>query len=115
MKSTVTLMTGFSASHTPVWFDCSDRGHGHRWDVEVEIEFDPQEPFIENPADLVLDLGIELDERDLNDMLAPHRPDSYGVAAFFLERVNAKFKVQEVRVCQDLVMVKLLADDVRRR
>jgi 6-pyruvoyl-tetrahydropterin synthase len=115
VRSSVTVETTFGASHTPTWWSCPDRKHGHDFGVRVEIEFDPNDPFDHDPEYALRDITNELDERDLNDMLAPSRPDLYGVAAFYMDRMLTLFRVIEVRAWHGLVECKLLADDVRRR
>ena len=80
-----------------VWFDA-----GHRYKVTVEWS---REGFAETDSkdwDRVRDhidaLARELRNRDLVKMLGPHHPSAYGIASFFMDRLNINVNVLRVEV-----------------
>lgn len=98
--------TWFSAGHTLEangW--CGDKQHGHRYTVTVTFDREGY-PTTDHAAwcegrQKVLDLVMELKDRDLNKMLGAQVPNVFGVAAFVMERLAINLSVTRVEVRED--------------
>ncbi len=96
----------FSAGHlldANAW--CGSQQHGHRYTVTVAWD---REGF---PAtdhavwigtrEKLLNLALELKDRDLGKMLGANVPNVFGVASFFMERLSINVPVTKVEVRED--------------
>lgn len=106
MKTSSSATVTFGAGHSlkdSEW--CGDKPHGHRYTVMVtwEREGFPTADLAEWEVNRqrVLDLALELKNRELNKMLGAAVPNVFGVASFFMERLALNMPVVKVEVHED--------------
>lgn len=92
----------FGAGHTNDSEWCGEKPHGHEYVVTVTWE---REGFPKTDLeqwtryrDAVLQLALELKNRDLGVQLGPQEPNVFGVAAFFMDRLAIIVPVTKVEV-----------------
>jgi 6-pyruvoyl-tetrahydropterin synthase len=106
MKYSSQATIRFSAGHTPKaneW--CGPHTHGHRYTVTVTWEREGY-PSTDHVVwvitrQKVLDLALEIKDRDLGKMLGATVPNVFGVASFFMERLTINVPVTRVEVRED--------------
>jgi len=101
-SATVTV----SAGHSPdanEW--CGSQPHGHRYTITVTWD---REGFPATDHAVwvltrtkLLDLGLELKNRDLGKMLGASVPNVFGVASFVMDRMSPTVPVIKVEVRED--------------
>ena len=93
METSHLLRRRFSAGHALV--ACGDRPHGHDFEVIVSIRAFP------TVAELALDACIlEIDRRNLPEMLPGIPPTCAGIAGWIFERMRSECSVTRVVVWQ---------------
>lgn len=106
MKYSSEATVRFSAGHTPdanEW--CGSHTHGHRYKVTVTFDREGY-PSTDHAVWIgtrtkLLDLALELKNRDLGKLLGPNVPNVFGVASFFMERLSINVPVTRVEVRED--------------
>lgn len=95
----------FSAGHNleaNAW--CGSHQHGHRYEVVVTWEREgypaTDHAVWQRVRQNILDLALELKDRDLNKMLGAQVPNVFGIAAFFMERLTINVPVTRVEVIE---------------
>lgn len=96
---------GFDAAHRiPSYSYCSSP-HGHHWDVRVTVtgDLDPKSGWIRGAEHLqaaLLALMVEIDNKDLDEMLPGVVSSPLGIASWILDRLALAFP-RIVRVTVD--------------
>lgn len=115
MQYRLEYQTVISASHQcgSEWPECSEHLHGHDWDIDIEIDYDPLEPrWWESYVD---DVMVEINERHLNDMIRPSQPTPFGLANWIMQRLMPNMPVLSVSTRCGRWSAKVIADEVRRK
>jgi len=101
--SQASVAFGAGHHHPNGW--CGDHPHGHRYTVTVTWQ---REGYPETDHDewvlvrqRILDLALELKNRELDKMLLPTVPNVFGMASFFMERLSINVPVTRVEVRED--------------
>jgi 6-pyruvoyl-tetrahydropterin synthase len=109
------LRTTIDASHDvgSMWAPCGERLHGHTWDIEIDVLYDPLDEDMEwNRMNDAID---ELDGRHLNDMIKPAQATPYGLANWLMERLRPHIRVERVAAFIGDSGSSVTADEVRRK
>ena len=108
METSMTVSTDFDAGHSIDSLVKEARHHGHHWIVKATVmgDIDPATGWprgADGLEEALCELALELDTRNLNDMLPGVRTSAFGVAAAFMERLVGKFpKLSSIEVaCSD--------------
>lgn len=96
----------FSAGHKPdanEW--CGSHAHGHRYVVTITFDREGY-PATDHAVWILtrtklLELAMELKNRELDKMLGAAVPNVFGVASFFMERLAITVPVTRVEVRED--------------
>jgi len=116
MRYAFTATVTFGAGHhLPADSWCGDKQHGHQYEVRVTMNREgyPDKDLIEwsRARASLLELALELKNRDLTKMLGAQVPNVFGVAAFFMERLSINFPVTRVEVREDSDPVAIIERD----
>jgi 6-pyruvoyl-tetrahydropterin synthase len=104
----LTYSGAFDASHVEAAVPGCSRMHGHTYRVMATVEgrLEPDEynvPRVARYAEVELvDLCMELDGRDLNQMLPGVSTTPEGIAAWFLERLPAATEIEVTQGWREL-------------
>lgn len=98
----------FDAGHSIPDYEPCARGHGHHWDVRVQVsgDLDPRTGWTRGSAPLAGSLRViteELNGTQLPEMLPGVITSPLGLASYFLDRLALQFPaITRVRVdCSD--------------
>jgi 6-pyruvoyl-tetrahydropterin synthase len=116
MRYIASASVSFGAGHSlglESW--CGIHAHGHSYQVTVSWI---REGFAATDLDAwmlnrqrLLDLALELKNRDLAKMLGAQVPNVFGVASFFMERLSLNINVTRVEVREDNDPVAIIERD----
>lgn len=116
MKYSSSATVTFGAGHAMPNEWCGDKPHGHQYRVTATWQ---NEGFPATDLLLwtvtrqkVLDLALELKNRQLDKMLGPAVPNVYGVASFFMERLSLHAPIIRIEVREDDDPVAIIENDI---
>jgi 6-pyruvoyltetrahydropterin/6-carboxytetrahydropterin synthase len=106
MEISTTVTASFDAGHAIPALEACTRPHGHHFTVAVTVtgELDPKTGWIRGSEALAVAVDLiatELHREDLNSMLPGVIPGPVPLAAYFLDRLAARFpRIVQVEVTQ---------------